>query len=161
MSDLSIRTAPDVAVNPPRKAAVEVKSSDVSAQASSQKSSVDVSNYVTSPKGVVDPQSGVYVLQFRDGETGEVLNQYPSEKVVAAYKSAASNSGGGSVQLAESASSSSTSALTSTGSAVGSSAGAAGTVSVSTGPGVSVPEAPAPLAGSSVTAPASGTSVKS
>lgn len=50
-----------------------------------------VSDFVTSPKGVVDPQSGVYVLQYRDGDTGEVTKQYPSAKVVDAYKHGALN----------------------------------------------------------------------
>jgi len=88
MSDLSIKTALDSAVNQPRKAAPsEVTSSKgVGANASAGTAKVDVSNYVTSPKGIVDPQSGVYVLQYRDGATGEVINQYPSEKVVDAYK---------------------------------------------------------------------------
>lgn len=88
MSDLSIKTALDSAVSQPRRAAPsEVKSGDAAgASSSAQQANVDVSNYVTSPKGVVDPQSGVYVLQYRDGATGEVLNQYPSEKVVDAYK---------------------------------------------------------------------------
>lgn len=94
MSDLSVKTAQESAVSPPRKAAgpSEVKAAvDSGAKASSQKQAVpDVSNYVTSPKGVVDPESGVYVLQYRDGATGEVLNQYPSEKVVDAYKRGAS-----------------------------------------------------------------------
>jgi len=92
MGDLSVKTASEGAVNPPRKAALsEVKTaSEAGASASDRQKTVDVSNYVTSPKGVVDPESGVYVLQYRDGDTGEVLNQYPSKKVVAAYKQGAS-----------------------------------------------------------------------
>ena len=42
-----------------------------------------------SPKGVVDPESGVFVLQYRDGETGDVEVQYPSQKAVSAYQGAA------------------------------------------------------------------------
>ncbi|MBF0246982.1 MAG: hypothetical protein HQL36_02755 [Alphaproteobacteria bacterium] len=41
---------------------------------------------MTSPKGVVDPQSGMYILQYRDQSSGEVTRQYPSQKVVAAYR---------------------------------------------------------------------------
>jgi hypothetical protein len=164
MSDLSISTAPDVAVNPPRKAAVEVKSSDVSARASSQKSSVDVSNYVTSPKGVVDPQSGVYVLQYRDGATGEVLNQYPSEKVVDAYKRGASN-GEAKPAPVETGASGTVSPSGSGGAGHG---GVSGTASGSTGAEVSAPSTPAPTVGFSGTTssvgqsstPSMGTSVE-
>lgn len=89
MSELSIQTAYEGAVGP-QKAAVKPEARAVSggneSLSAGKKLIADVSNYVTSPKGVVDPQSGVYVLQYRDGATGEVLNQYPSAKVVDAYK---------------------------------------------------------------------------
>jgi len=94
MSDLSVKTALDGAINQPLKSAsIETKNApDVGVKSSKANGSTpDVSNYVTSPKGVVDPESGVYVLQYRDGATGEVLNQYPSEKAVSAYKRGASN----------------------------------------------------------------------
>lgn len=98
MSDLSVKTALDGAVSQPRRSAsIETKSAPgqgvalAAGQGSAKSASPDVSNYVTSPKGVVDPESGVYVLQYRDGATGEVLNQYPSEKAVSAYKRGASN----------------------------------------------------------------------
>ncbi|HEY9078850.1 hypothetical protein [Magnetovibrio sp.] len=86
--------APEGAISQPRRLASsgQKATSDTGAQSAvRQGSSPDVSNYVTSPKGVVDPESGVYVLQYRDGATGEVLNQYPSEKAVSAYKRGASN----------------------------------------------------------------------
>lgn len=38
-----------------------------------------------SPKGVVDAASGVFVLQYRNHDTGEVKAQFPSKKVVEAY----------------------------------------------------------------------------
>ena len=98
MSDLSVKTALDSAVTQPRRSAsIETKSAPdagaapVAGQGTAKGSAPDISNYVTSPKGVVDPESGVYVLQYRDGATGEVLNQYPSEKAVSAYKRGASN----------------------------------------------------------------------
>jgi len=94
MSDLSVGAVPEGAASPQRTAARhEVRTATgTGAKASTgERSAPDVSNYVTSPKGVVDPQSGVYVLQYRDGATGEVLNQYPSAKVVDAYKRGASN----------------------------------------------------------------------
>jgi len=94
MSDLSVGTVPEGAASPQRTAArYEVRTATNTGVIAStgERSAPDVSNYVTSPKGVVDPQSGVYVLQYRDGATGEVLNQYPSAKVVDAYKRGASN----------------------------------------------------------------------
>ena len=51
-----------------------------------QGNAVDVRDRVSSVKGLVDPGSGVYVLQNRNSETGEVKVQYPSAKVVSAYK---------------------------------------------------------------------------
>jgi len=92
MSDLSVKTVPEGAVSPPRKAVPsEVKAPSDASASVGKGSQPDVSNYVTSPKGVVDPESGVYVLQYRDGATGEVLNQYPSAKAVDAYKRGAEN----------------------------------------------------------------------
>jgi hypothetical protein len=38
-----------------------------------------------SPKGVIDAESGVYVVQFRNASTGNVNFQYPNKKVVAEY----------------------------------------------------------------------------
>ncbi|MCW8914809.1 MAG: hypothetical protein OQK24_03030 [Magnetovibrio sp.] len=90
MSDLTVKTASESVVSSSRKAAVQTEAkavSDVGASASARQSSApDVSNYVTSPKGVVDPSSGVFVLQYRDGATGEVKMQYPSAKAVDAYQ---------------------------------------------------------------------------
>ena len=94
MSDLSIKSTPEGVVTPPRSvASFDHKSAAGAAPNASvgKGSAPDVSNYVTSPKGVVDPKSGVYVLQYRDGATGEVLNQYPSQKAVSAYKRGAEN----------------------------------------------------------------------
>jgi len=100
MSDLSINTVSSGAVSP-LKSAQQFESktaSDAGANASVRPDThVDVSNYLTSPKGVVDPESGVFVLQYRDGSTGEVTKQYPSQKVVAAYKRGASSGEGADV----------------------------------------------------------------
>jgi hypothetical protein len=38
-----------------------------------------------SPKGMIDAESGVYVVQFRNASTGNVNFQYPNKKVVAEY----------------------------------------------------------------------------
>jgi len=96
MSDLSIPTVYESAVRPQeavKKLEVGTASGGGVGSSIGSKSAPDVSDYVTSPKGVVDPQSGVYILQYRDGATGEVLNQYPSAKVVDAYKRGASSGG--------------------------------------------------------------------
>jgi len=38
-----------------------------------------------SPKGNIDPKTGVFVTEVRDTGTGKVTFQYPSKKAVAAY----------------------------------------------------------------------------
>ena len=45
----------------------------------------DVSPQFVSPKGNIDPKSGVFVTEVRDTGTGKVSFQYPSKKAVAAY----------------------------------------------------------------------------
>ncbi|MCR4376889.1 MAG: hypothetical protein NUV50_02210 [Rhodospirillales bacterium] len=86
MSDLSISLALGGAENASARVSRSGSKSAPVTGAAGHPAKVDVTNFVTSPKGVVDPESGVYVLQYRDGATGEVLNQYPSAKVVDAYK---------------------------------------------------------------------------
>ncbi len=51
------------------------------------KTSLDLSERpkFVSPKGNIDPQSGVYVVQFRNASTGNVDFQYPNKKAVAEY----------------------------------------------------------------------------
>lgn len=44
------------------------------------------SKFFVSPKGTLDPKTGFFVIQFRDGKTGEVLMQYPSDKVTTEYR---------------------------------------------------------------------------
>lgn len=39
-----------------------------------------------SPKGIVDAESGFFILEYRNQDTGEVKVQYPSKKVVSAYR---------------------------------------------------------------------------
>lgn len=48
-------------------------------------SSLTAAPKFVSPKGNIDPQSGVYVVQFRNASTGNVDFQYPNKKVVAEY----------------------------------------------------------------------------
>jgi len=67
-------------------ASVSAKISNVSAAPTAPKYVGGAAVFVT-PKGTVDPQSLVYVLQLRNSETGEVKDQYPSKKVVSEYKS--------------------------------------------------------------------------
>ena len=52
---------------------------------SPSKVSSNASPQFVSPKGSIDPQSGVYVTEVRDTGTGKVNFQYPSKKAVAAY----------------------------------------------------------------------------
>ena len=54
---------------------------------SASKSVKNVSPQFVSPKGTVDPESGVFVTEVRDTGTGKVSFQYPSKTVVAAYAS--------------------------------------------------------------------------
>lgn len=65
-----------------------------------------------SPKGNIDPQSGIYVVQFRNASTGNVDFQYPNKKVVAEYsrsdKLAPASSSEGASQSTASASASTT-----------------------------------------------------
>ena len=48
-------------------------------------STKDVSPQFVSPKGSIDPKSGVFVTEVRDTGTGKVAFQYPPKKVVDAY----------------------------------------------------------------------------
>ena len=50
-------------------------------------STKDVSPQFVSPKGNIDPESGIFVTEVRDTGTGKVAFQYPPKKVVAAYAS--------------------------------------------------------------------------
>ncbi|MBC8337876.1 MAG: hypothetical protein ISR51_04930 [Rhodospirillales bacterium] len=45
----------------------------------------NVAPQFVSPKGNIDPQTGVFVTEVRDTGTGQVTFQYPSKKAVAAY----------------------------------------------------------------------------
>ncbi len=51
----------------------------------------DVSPQYVSPKGSIDPKSGVFVTEVRDTGTGKVSFQYPSKKAVAAYSQSRDN----------------------------------------------------------------------
>ena len=63
------------------------KSSQPASTASAPKSAStkDVSPQFVSPKGSIDPKSGIFVTEVRDTGTGKVAFQYPSKKAVAAY----------------------------------------------------------------------------
>lgn len=89
MGNLSINSALNGATGSPGKVAAEAVSAakSVEAQAAQQASAPpSKAAIVTSPKGVFDPESGLYLLQYLDQSTGEVTKQYPSEKVVDAYR---------------------------------------------------------------------------
>lgn len=88
MGNLSINSALNGATGSPGKVAAEAVSAvkSVEAQVAQPIKASELANFVTSPKGVFDPESGLYLLQYRDQSTGQVTRQYPSEKVVDAYK---------------------------------------------------------------------------
>ncbi len=46
------------------------------------------SKFINSPKGTIDSSSGMFVVQFRDGD-GKVTMQYPAPKASNAYKQSA------------------------------------------------------------------------
>jgi len=90
-----------------------------------------------SPKGNIDPQSGVYVVQFRNASTGNVDFQYPNKKVVAEYsrsdKLAPAPSSEGSTRPTAASSPAATSTSSSTSSEVASASSAGTTPVVSQG----------------------------
>ena len=61
------------------------RSSSPASAVSASQSAKGVTPQFVSPKGSIDPKSGVYVTEVRDTGTGQVTFQYPSKKVVAAY----------------------------------------------------------------------------
>ena len=61
------------------------RSSEPASTDNATKSARDVSPQFVSPKGSIDPKSGVFVTEVRDAGTGKVSFQYPSKKAVAAY----------------------------------------------------------------------------
>ena len=61
------------------------RSSNPASTDNAPKSTKDVVPQFISPKGSVDPKSGVFVTEVRDTGTGKVAFQYPSKQAVAAY----------------------------------------------------------------------------
>ena len=59
--------------------------SSKTASTNSVPKSANVTPQFVSPKGSVDPKSGVFVTEVRDTGTGKVAFQYPSKQAVAAY----------------------------------------------------------------------------
>ncbi len=70
-------------------APVQSTASLVSAPSESQSAKFDTGSigkpYFYSPALAVDPKTGTVVLEIRDASTGDVTNQYPSEKDLKAY----------------------------------------------------------------------------
>lgn len=82
MSDLSINTTLRGTSSMPSRTA----SSSGGGTPSPAKNPVPVpSEFITSPKGTIDSSSGMFVVQFRDGD-GKVTMQYPAPKASFAYK---------------------------------------------------------------------------
>jgi hypothetical protein len=50
---------------------------------------IKAGQYISS-KGVIDSAAGIYVVQFRDSETGAVKMQYPAKQAANVYKKTAS-----------------------------------------------------------------------
>ena len=61
------------------------RSSSPASAVSASQSAKGVTPQFVSPKGSIDPKSGVFVTEVRDTGTGQVTFQYPPKKVVAAY----------------------------------------------------------------------------
>lgn len=62
-----------------------LRSSKLASTDGAPQSVKDVTPQFVSPKGSIDPKSGVFVTEVRDTGTGKVAFQYPSKKAVAAY----------------------------------------------------------------------------
>lgn len=67
-----------------------LRSSKLASTDGAPQSVKDVTPQFVSPKGSIDPKSGVFVTEVRDTGTGKVAFQYPSKKAVAAYSRARS-----------------------------------------------------------------------
>jgi hypothetical protein len=86
MTDLTINTATPAAtaINRNTTSSVAV----VSAPANQVSNVIKAGEY-SQVKGTIDSDS-MYVVQFRDGDSGEVRMQYPSKKAASAYQKTAS-----------------------------------------------------------------------
>ncbi len=49
---------------------------------------IQPADFISSPKGRIDSDSGLFVIQFRDRSSGEVTMQFPFEKAAGVYKKA-------------------------------------------------------------------------
>lgn len=82
MSDLTINTALQNVNSPPRRPAASSSGDAPKAAAAMKVPNPD--EFHSSPKGTIDSSSGMYVIQFRDGD-GNVKMQYPSSKAAHEY----------------------------------------------------------------------------
>ncbi len=82
MSDLTINTALQNVNSMPSRRPAASDNGDASKPAPMKVPSP--SEFHSSPKGTIDSSSGMFVIQFRDGD-GNVKMQYPSSKVAHEY----------------------------------------------------------------------------
>ncbi len=87
MSDLTINTALQNVNSTPRRPAA---SGGGEASKSAPMKVRSPSESYSSPKGTIDSSSGMFVIQFRDGD-GNVKMQYPSSKAAYEYEKSSSD----------------------------------------------------------------------
>ena len=86
MSDLTINTSLQTASSPQRN---NTSSASAASASAPKVENVIKAGEVSSMKGTIDTQAAMYVVQFRDAETGDVRMQYPSKKAATEYKKTA------------------------------------------------------------------------
>ncbi|MBL6931046.1 MAG: hypothetical protein ISR46_06045 [Rhodospirillales bacterium] len=86
MSDLTINTSLQTRSSPLRSQSSSASATTVSAP---KVDNVIKAGEYTAMKGTIDTDAAMYVVQFRDAETGAVHVQYPSKKAAVEYKKTA------------------------------------------------------------------------
>ncbi len=88
MDEMTMSLAGAVSLQP-NHADVRPPAAKQSTSTGAENAKVEAAEVYYSPKGRIDPSSGLYVLQVRDSESGEVIQQYPKEKGAQDYRRAA------------------------------------------------------------------------
>jgi hypothetical protein len=83
MSDLTINGALQAASTQQRNT---VSSASVTVAPAAQETNVIRAGEYSQLKGTIDTSAALYVVQFRDSESGEVHMQYPSKAAASAYQ---------------------------------------------------------------------------
>jgi len=92
MLDMDVKSAQASQYTTARPAA---KASSPTAAPAAKPAAIQPAEFVSSPKGRIDSDSGMFVIQFRDRSSGEVTMQFPAEKAAGVYKKAESLSTSG------------------------------------------------------------------